>query len=191
MARFLLAALLFAPAAAFAGGTEEPTPSIHAVPASVLIYPLFNSAEDCGTIITVTNLNTSRVSCDSFYLSGDICAHFTYLNNEDGRCFEFDRLECLTPGDTITVLASEHNPEMEEGWLWVEALDPSTLERIVFNSLIGSAIIVESGFNYSWSYTPYSFRALPTAPCEGAVCGGDTRWVVATTTLRAVPPCLR
>jgi len=170
----LLATAFALPQASFAG-TDEPDPSVHAVPASVLIFPLFMSQPGSGTILSVTNTDTSRVSCDGFYLSGDICAHFTYVNNEDGRCFEFDRFECLTPGDTLTVLADEHNPEMEEGWLWIEALDPSTLQPIVFNSLIGSAIIVETGFDFSWGYTPYSFRALPTAPCEGSVCAGDTR----------------
>ena len=156
------------------------SPSIHAVPASALIFPLFDSAPDRGTLISVTNTNSSRVSCGNTFLSGDIALHYTYFNNDaDGNCYEFDRVEYLTPGDTLTIVADDHNPEMDEGWLWIETLDPETYEPITFNHIIGSAIIVEAGSEFLWSYTPYAFRALVEAPCDGfdLPCGAQTRCI--------------
>lgn len=139
---------------------ETPIDAIHAIPASVLIYPLVDSTDDHGTLITVTNIDSSSRSCGNTFTSGDICLHYVYYNNEDGnRCGEFDRFECLTPGDTLTVAADQHNPQMQEGWLLVEARDPETLLPMTFNNLIGSAIIVESETDFLWSYTPYAFRS--------------------------------
>lgn len=177
----LFAMLLFAmcvPATAQVFNGESP--SIHAVPASVLIFPLFDSAPDRGTLISVTNTNSSRVSCGNTFLSGDIALHYTYFNNDaNGNCYEFDRVEYLTPGDTLTIVADDHNPEMDEGWLWIETLDPETYEPITFNHIIGSAIIVEAGSEFLWSYTPYAFKALVEAPCDGfdLPCGSQTRCI--------------
>lgn len=147
---------------------QPPDPNIHAIPASALIFPLFDSNPMKGTLISVTNTNTSTTSCGNGYKRGDICVHYVYVDGED--CSEFDRTECLTPGDTLTVIADLHNPHQVTGWLWVEARDPETLEPISYNHLIGSAIIVESDLDFVWAYTPYSFRALVTGG-EGSDCG--------------------
>ncbi len=176
---FAIAILVLALPAAAQPFIDE-APSIHAVPASALIFPLFDSAPDRGTLISVTNTNSSRVSCGNTFLSGDIALHYTYYNNDvNGNCYEFDRVEYLTPGDTLTVVADDHNPEMDEGWLWIETLDPETYEPITFNHIIGSAIIVESGSNFLWSYTPYAFQSVVTAPCDGfeLPCGAQTRCI--------------
>jgi hypothetical protein len=155
-------------------------PSIHAVPSSILIFPLFDSTPDKGTLITVTNTNTSTVSCGNSYKAGDICVHYIYVNKDDDEeeCDEFDRFECLTPGDTLTVIADQHNPQQLDGWLWVEARDPETLLPITYDFLIGSAIIVESALEFVWSYTPYSFKSRVTSctqPGGGTDCGSTRR----------------
>ena len=155
---------------------DDEVDSIHAVPASVLIFPLVDSVDSHGTLITVTNVDTSTVSCGNRYQSGDVCLHYVYYNNDENNiCGEFDRYECLTPGDTLTVAADQHNPEMQEGWLLIEARDPETLLPMTHDHLIGSAIIVEADDEFVWSYTPYAFRSMienctveDTLPC-GAI----------------------
>ena len=151
---------------------NENDPTIHAQPGSVLIFPLFDSTEQNGTLISVTNTNTSTQGCDENNMRvGDICLHYIYINHnpddpgtegDEESCLEFDRFECLTPGDTLTVAADQHNPQLLDGWLWIEARDPETLDPVAYNYLIGSAIIVESATEFVWSYTPYSFKGLPT-----------------------------
>ncbi len=155
---------------------DESDPTIHAVPASVMIYPLFDAQDDTATYISVTNTNSSRSSCNSPTLEGDVCLHYIYINKDpldaDDDCDEFDRFECLTPGDTLTVDVSAHNPERQQGWLWVEARDPQTFEPIDFDYLIGSAIIVEATTDFAWSYTPYAFKGKRETNCDGqSICG--------------------
>ena len=168
MAAVVLAAIAVATPALALDETEA---NIHAIPGSLLIFPLFDANENHGTYITVTNTNASGFSCLGRYVEGDICAHFTYINHDptDEECLEFDRYECLTPGDTITVDTAIHNPEHQQGWLWVEALDPGFLEPITFNHLIGSAIIVEADTDFAWSYTPYTFQSLVEADCNRTI----------------------
>ena len=138
----------------------------HARPGSALVFPVYDSRPHAGTVITVTNTNSSRLSCPNQFRKGDVCVHYTYFDSDD--CLELDKTVCLTPGDTITLLADAHNPEGTVGWLWVEAQDPETFEAITYNYLVGSAILVwadQSGGqdrDFLWSYTPYSFRALVT-----------------------------
>ncbi|MBI1853954.1 MAG: hypothetical protein HYR85_26755 [Planctomycetes bacterium] len=131
-------------------------------PASALIFPLVDSRTGKGTLISITNTNEDRTSCSSSdFRSGDVCLQYTYFANDAsrGHCREFDVSECLTPGDTLTVIADQHNPNMEIGWLWVEARDPESFEAIEFDFLIGSAIIVDTGLDFMARYIPYGFRA--------------------------------
>lgn len=133
---------------------------VHSQPASALFFPVFDSGTNTDTLITVTNTNSSLVSCGNNNREGDVNIHYVYFNSVD--CNEFDRTETLTPGDTLTVLASAHNPETEEGFLWIEAQDPETGEAIVYNYLIGSCHVVKSGGaaadgDFLWAYTPYGF----------------------------------
>ncbi|MBI1850573.1 MAG: hypothetical protein HYR85_09545 [Planctomycetes bacterium] len=129
--------------------------------ASALIFPLFDSTPNHGTIITVTNSNTSRISCRNGFRSGDVALLYTYFGFDTTRgfCREFNLEETLTPGDTLTVFADQHNPEMEVGWLWVEARDPESFDPITYNWLVGSAIIVDTGTDFLFAYKPYAFRS--------------------------------
>ncbi|MBI1853083.1 MAG: hypothetical protein HYR85_22325 [Planctomycetes bacterium] len=157
---FLASATLFFGAAMTMPALAQP---VHAQPGSIMIYPLFDSSPGRGTLITVTNINESRLTCQqngpNGFRQGDVRIHYTYINGEDWN--EFDTDEDLTPGDTLTVFADQHNPEQEMGFLWVEARDPESGEAIDFDYLIGSAIIVDTGVDFLWSYTPYAFRGLP------------------------------
>ena len=127
---------------------------------SVLIFPLFDSSPGSGTVICVTNTETDQSRCSDDTRGGDVSLHYVYYDGT--TCREFDRYELLTPADTLCVLADEHNPEGEIGFLMVMALNPVTNEPYQFDHLVGQAIVVQSGLNFSWSYTPPSFRALAT-----------------------------
>jgi len=131
---------------------------IHAQPGSVLIFPLYNSTQGNNTVLTVTNLNEDENSCGNGFRQGDVELHYVYYSE---TWQESDTDEQLTPADTLTVLARGHNPNFEMGFLVVEARDPETGLAIDFDFLIGSAIIVNSEFDFEWAYTPYVFEALP------------------------------
>lgn len=148
---------------------------VHSQPASALFFPVFDSGTNTDTLITVTNTNSSLLACGNGFRSGDVNVHYVYFNSVD--CNEFDRTESLTPGDTLTLLASNHNPETEEGFLWVEAQDPETGSAIAYNFLIGSAHIVKTGGgaadgDFLWAYTPYGFVSTAGGPVTG--CGFAT-----------------
>jgi len=136
-------------------------------PASLLVYPLFDSQPATATIINVTNTNTDRSVCaDNDNLRvGDVRLHYVYYGAQAADLpagapwLEFDRFEKLTPGDTLTVLANRHNPEGEIGFLTVKSLTPDTDEAIDFDYLIGSAYIANSNLDIIWCYLPYSFQA--------------------------------
>jgi hypothetical protein len=133
----------------------------HLEPGSALIFPLYDSTPGSGTVICVTNTNDSNEYCpDSDYRKGDIVVHYVYIDGDS--CFEFDRFEYFTPGDTLCVLADDHNPEQDKGFLLVAAVDPEDYDRYVkFDYLIGSAITVQSELNFLWAYTPYPFLGRP------------------------------
>jgi hypothetical protein len=124
---------------------------------SVLFFPLYDSAPGSGTVIAVTNTFTSRRACSDNRLEGDVRLHYTYFNGE--TCREFDRYEYLTPGDTFTVLADEHNPEGDRGYLIVIAQSPVG-GLLNFNHLIGQAILVQAGLDVAWSYNAFAVKAL-------------------------------
>jgi hypothetical protein len=149
-------------AALLLAGLAQAQP-LHLQPGSALVYPLFDSSPGAGTIICVTNTNINNEYCpDTDFRAGDILVHYQYIAGDD--CFEFDRYEFLTPGDTLCVLADQHNPEQDMGFLVVAAADPSTFEKVRFEYLIGSAIVVQSDLNFLWAYTPYVFEGKPGYP---------------------------
>lgn len=135
---------------------------------SVLVYPLYDSAPGSGTVVCVTNTEVDTRICADDFREGAVMVHFTYFDG--ATCREFDRYEFLTPGDTMCIIADEHNPEGDAGYLVVMALDPTTLSPLHFNHLVGQAIVVQSGLNFAWSYTPLSFLAQGTV---GALCDRD------------------
>jgi hypothetical protein len=151
---------------------QLPSVASHSEPASILVFPCFDARPGMGTIITVTNTNKSRVRCrGTTTVTGSVGLLYTYIDGV--TCREFNVAEFLTPGDTLTVFADVHSPEMNTGWLWVEAFDPQTGNPIDFDFLIGSAILVDTGTNFVVGYTPYSFKAL-TADEDNDGCDRDS-----------------
>jgi hypothetical protein len=153
---------------------------------SVLIFPLFDSRPESSTVISISNTNTSTRRCagDTSFKEGDVTLHYVYFGAEqadidagNARWQEFDRLEDLSPGDTLSVLVSEHNPEGEIGFLMVQAIDAASNDAIDFDFLIGSAYVANSGLDIMWSYLPYAFGGDPeegggaTSPCGHKIVG--------------------
>ncbi|MBI1853038.1 MAG: hypothetical protein HYR85_22070 [Planctomycetes bacterium] len=135
----------------------------HSEPASFLIFPCYDATPGHGTIITITNTNRNRLRCpDGQGHTGDVEIVYVYINGR--TCRETNLTEFLTPGDTLTVFADVHNPAQDQGWLYVEALDPQTGNPIDFDFLIGSAILVNTGTDFIAGYTPYTFKALTSGP---------------------------
>jgi hypothetical protein len=142
-----LAAVL-APSA-LAGGRE---------PGSLLIYPVHRSG-GFFTVVSVTN--TNLVPANQLSLGGTTAAHFQYVNVDPNPynpfrpygCSTFDRVEILTPADTLSVLTTCHNASgpQQEGYLVVAAEDPRAFHvPWSHNWLLGSEFVVNaSGGVYS------------------------------------------
>ncbi len=168
-ARFVTVAVTVALVAAIAGSLAEraeaqPEPYR---PASALIFPHVGSADGMTSAVSVTNRNDDRRYCEETdFQAGDVYAQFVYV---DGTTWtQFETFELLTPGDTLTVVTSLHAPKIEGGFLLVTANDPTNrLVRVDNDFLIGTATVVDSTLDASWSYVPYAFRAVgePSDPC--------------------------
>ncbi len=140
-------------------------------PGSVLVYPVHRT--DTGnvqaerdsvyfTILSVTNSNLNPAA-------GSTNVHFEYLNTvffnrpsnrfKPDHCTVIDRVENLTPMDTLSVLTSCHNAASgQEGYVVVSAQDPGLFKtNWSFNYLMGSEMIVtgQGGF-YSLNAIPFS-----------------------------------
>ncbi|MCA8942431.1 MAG: hypothetical protein KDB80_07695 [Planctomycetes bacterium] len=138
-------------------------------PGSMLTFPVHRSGPGKFTIVSVTNTNTTPATPVS--LGGSTNLHFEYYNvvpdmvqGYDGLvagnpfvpagCIVFDRVEFVTPADTLSVLTSCHNPTFpggQEGYVVVTAQNPAVYDQNwSFNRLIGSACVINaSGTMYS------------------------------------------
>jgi hypothetical protein len=138
-------------------------------PGSVLVFPLVDSTDSGNTLITVTNTNTSERICHFPFREGDIKLAYFYVDGDSWLCS--DLCEFLTPADTLTVLTNRHNPNMEKGFLIVQARDIETGLPVQYDYLVGTATIVNMDFNFEWSYLPYSFGAAFNGRCWVGECG--------------------
>ncbi len=145
----LLGLAAFAPSA-LADGRE---------PGSVLVYPIQRSSLLNPGVFNVVNVtNTNRAG------SGETDVHFEYVNVTKSPtpflfavCNIADRVETLTPADTLSVLTSCHNGGTDvQGYLVVSARNPDLVDTYwSFNHLIGSEQIVSAGGGM------YALNALP------------------------------
>jgi len=142
-------------------------------PGSVLLYPIVSSSlgQGHGTVISVTNtLGDRRVRNNNFRV-GDVQIQYFYV--EGRRNWQVtDRIEQLTPNDMFTVLAGDHNPQVEVGFLIVVAQDPETQVPISFNYLIGDEILADFLDNRTWSLPAIPFKAI--APFQEGLGGVRT-----------------
>ena len=147
-------------------------------PGSLLVYPVQYSAfgspmatasgvgqqstipQGLFTVLCVTNTNVNPSDAGTL-------AHFEYVNTTlglDGKvehCQLLDRVEYLSPADTLCVLASCHNPTFGDGgYMVLSAQDPSQFDvDWSFNHLIGSEIVIDK-FGAIFTLNAIPFKAI-------------------------------
>jgi hypothetical protein len=119
-------------------------------PGSLLLYPEFDNRTGDVTVLTVTNtacgINTPNVDVE-----------FRYIDKDD--CSEFNRTRTLTACDTISLLTNFHNPQMEQGYVYVWAKNANG-DAIVWNHLIGNLLVVSGIEAFDYSVNPVAFRGI-------------------------------
>ncbi|MEW6743379.1 MAG: hypothetical protein AB1486_11535 [Planctomycetota bacterium] len=120
-------------------------------PASLLVFPIYDSQPGMATLITVTNTNADQVS-------GAVYVEFVYIDGQ--TCAEFNRTERLSPNDTITLLASAHNAESNLGYLYVFAKTEVNGEPMDFDYLIGNEMVVNGFEGHEGALNPFGFQGL-------------------------------
>ncbi len=126
-------------------------------PGSLLLFPEFDNSMGCVTVVTVTNTDAA---------GGDVDVEFVYIgrygpdpHNYDIDCEEFNRTETLTANDTLTLLTDAHNPQHEQGYLYVFARD-GVNSPIAHNYLIGSTLTVDGLDSFEYSINPVSYAGI-------------------------------
>jgi hypothetical protein len=134
-------------------------------PGSLLLFPEFDNRVANLTLVTVTNTNSDTTPVAGNSLAGTVNVEFVYvgkygMTGQVLDCLEFNRTETLTPNDTLTVITSAHNPQMEQGYLYVFAKDRNTGAAKVWNHLIGNEMTIEGITALDYSLNPVSFKGI-------------------------------
>ncbi|MHC5209276.1 MAG: SdrD B-like domain-containing protein [Planctomycetota bacterium] len=127
------------------------------------------------TIVSVTNTNLAPAT--PFSVGGSTNVHYQYVNTVANPadpfkplgCSVFDRIEFLTPGDTLSILTSCHNATAgaQQGYLVVSAQDPSQFDvDWSFNHLIGSELVV-NGSGGVYALPMIALQGLTGAGADG------------------------
>ncbi|RLA51020.1 MAG: hypothetical protein DRQ65_08360, partial [Gammaproteobacteria bacterium] len=124
-------------------------------PGSLLLYPEFDNREGEVTLLTVTNTATS---------GDDITVEFVYIgrfgqNGNDVNCEEFNRNAVLTPNDTLTLITNYHNPQHEQGYVYVFAKDDAGAP-VEHDYLIGSLMTIDGIDKFEYSMNPVSYEGF-------------------------------
>lgn len=123
-------------------------------PGSLLVYPEFDNRNGIVTLLTVTNTNDLNSTIVEFIYRGKYDANYNDL-----QCAEFNLTKTLTPNDTFTVITKFHNPDMEQGFVYVFAKDGAN-NRISFNYLIGNVITLDGTIGFEFSTNPLVYKAI-------------------------------
>ena len=104
----VMAALIFSTGALAASPASKGP--LHLVPGSALVYPLFDSTAGAGTIICVTNTNTSRVYCpNNDHLAGDILLHFHRITSYN-VCYT----KLLRAANQVATAAADQSAKLQD-----------------------------------------------------------------------------
>jgi hypothetical protein len=132
---------------------------------SLLLYPEFDNRVGDVTCLTLTNTSPQY----------SVTVEYVYIGRKNSTgdpivCAEFNRLETLTPNDQLTLLTRYHNPQMQQGFVYVFARSSSdqTLvgDPIDFDYLIGSSLQIKAaaGAISSLDYSVNAVAYLGVAP---------------------------
>jgi len=155
-------------------------------PSSKLSSPIHRSGLNGGgssfTILSVSNTNTQPSTPSDF--GGTTNIQYNYVNTIPNAadpflphdCYVVDRVEQLTPGDTLAVLTNCHNAANASGWVYIEAQDPEKFkEAWDFPYLIGHVLVVNSaGGTYSINMIPDSQTESSTLALEFLAVAGSS-----------------
>lgn len=128
-------------------------------PGSLLLYPEFDNRSGTVTILTVTNVDTTETN-DAVDVEFVYVGRFTGPDNEDNFCNEFNRTETLTPADTFTCLTDVHNPDADQGYVFLYAKDVDTGDAKTHNFLTGNVITVDGFAAFEFSVNPVAYRGI-------------------------------
>jgi hypothetical protein len=142
---------------AFAGGRN---------PGSLLLFPEFDNRDGVVTVLTVTNTNDDFAPAEGnpLQFAGTVRVEFKYIGAFDNsynpiNCEEFNREAVLTPNDTLTLITNAHNPQHEQGYVYVFAKSMAG-EKIAFNWLIGNVLTVDGYSAFEYSINPVVFDGI-------------------------------
>jgi streptogramin lyase len=133
-------------------------------PASLLVFPEFDSSPAATTLITVVNTNSDTTPVGNL-AAGTVDVEYVYIGREgpggvDLPCLETNFTRRLTPNDILTVVARAQNPNHERGFVYVFAKDPQTGQAIVFNHLIGNAVVLDGFSGADYGFEAYAYLGV-------------------------------
>jgi len=130
---------------------------------SLLLYPEFDNRDGDVTVLTITNVSdTDSVAVEFVYIG-----RYGETSNEEIYCEEFNREETLTPNDTLTLLTNNHNPQMEQGYVYTFARE-GVGNPVLHNGLIGNAMTIDGFSRVEYSVNAVSYLGIdPTDDGNG------------------------
>jgi hypothetical protein len=121
---------------------------------SLLLYPEFDNRYGDVSVLTITNVDAAN----------SVEVEFVYISDE---CEEFNRTETLTPNDTLTLLTKFHNPQQDQGYVYVFARD-GVDNPVLHNGLIGNSMTIQGFEAIEYSVNAVSYLGIdPTDDGNG------------------------
>ncbi len=120
-------------------------------PASLLLFPEFDSGPGQVTLLTISNINRH-------YIDGNVRVEYRYIDGTS--CLEANRTELLSPNDTITVTSFAHTGNTNKGYMYAYAVD-NFGRAISYNYLIGAAIRFDGIGGLDYDMNAFTWRAIP------------------------------
>lgn len=158
--RFVVAGLLLA------GLSSSALASNGRNPGSLLLYPEFDNRMGTVTILTVTNVDVDETN-DAIDVEFVYVGRFNGPEDEDASCLEFNRTVTLTPADTFTCLTNIHNPDQDQGYVFLYTKDVDTGAAKTHNFLTGNSLTVDGFAAFEFSVNPVSYLGLASDNGDG------------------------
>ncbi len=126
-------------------------------PGSLLLYPEFDNRDGIVSLLTVTNVN---LDVDE----GSTLVEFRYIGKysatgADLGCVETNITTLLTAGDTLTLITNFHNPDSDQGYVYVYSKDDED-RPTVHNFLTGNLMAINGISQFEYSMNPVSYAGF-------------------------------
>lgn len=154
LARALVAFIVFGviSISAFASDISGPSEAT----GSILVYPYYtsNNGKGADTRITLANTEAYRREGAAIPVLTTAYVHIFFIDGQ--TCNQSDQFVCLTPNATLSLKASDFDPEVT-GYVIAVAVDKNNGNLVNQNSLIGDAFVTDG--NYVGNYGAEAFQA--------------------------------